>query len=299
MPAFDLSVLPLHLMLPLASGVVYVGAALFLKRASEEGADVWGTTRVCNWITAVLFAPLWLLGGRIPDVTIWWQPALVALMFLLGQVFTMLALRVGDVSVATPVLGLKILLVALLTSLMVGERLTGGLWAAAALGSVGVALLQFSRPRSAGHVGRTICLAGLAAGSYAVFDVLVQKWSPAWGAGRFLPIMMACGAIWSFALPFGGGRSETRGKANRWLLLGAGCLALQALMLVSSIALYQHATVANVLYSSRGLWSVLIVWLAGRRLGSQESAQAPGTFAWRLIGALTLTAAIVVVAFMR
>jgi hypothetical protein len=66
-------------------------------------------------------------------------------------------------------------------------------------------------------------------------------------------------------------------------------------MLVSSIAIYRHAPVANVLYSSRGLWSVLVIWLAGRWLGSSEGRHSRRVFAWRLAGALLLTAAIVVV----
>jgi hypothetical protein len=77
MMADSTQVLPLPILLPLASSVVYVVAALFLKRASEAGAGVWRTTRVCNVMTAVFFAPLWLLGGTIPGAAEWWQPALV------------------------------------------------------------------------------------------------------------------------------------------------------------------------------------------------------------------------------
>jgi drug/metabolite transporter (DMT)-like permease len=119
--------LPLDLLLPLASSVVYVVAALFLKRAAEAGASVWRTTRICNVFAAIFFAPLWLLGGNIPDGPGWWQPAVVALMFLVGQMFTVLALRSGDVSVTTPVLGLKVVLVAVFITVLLREALTAGL----------------------------------------------------------------------------------------------------------------------------------------------------------------------------
>jgi len=78
--------LPFHLILPLASGLVYVAAAMFLKRGIEGGADVWQTTRVCNFITAAIFTPLLFLGGSIPSLALWWQPPVVALLFLAGQV---------------------------------------------------------------------------------------------------------------------------------------------------------------------------------------------------------------------
>jgi drug/metabolite transporter (DMT)-like permease len=289
-------VLPFHIILPLASAVVYVAAALFLKRASEAGAGVWRTTRMCNLVTAALFAPLWLLGGTLPSASLWWQPALVAMLFIAGQGLTMVSLRIGDVSVATPVMGVKIILVALLTTLLLSEQLTTELWLAAALSSAGIALLNFSRPAADSRVGTTIVTASLAAASYALFDVLVQKWAPVWGAGRFLPVMMGFAALYSVALrPPATEPHALSKKAALWRTCGAACLGLQALMLVSSIAIYRHAPVANVLYSSRGLWSVLVVWLAGHWLGGSESRHSPRVFAWRLAGAVLLTAAIAVV----
>ena len=294
------SALPFHIILPLASGLVYVAAAMFLKRAIDGGADVWQTTRVCNVVAALLFIPLLFLGGIIPPFGQWWQPPLVALLFLAGQVLSLCALRIGDVSVATPVLGLKIILVAIFTIAMLGQHLTPGVWAAAALSSAGIAFLQFRRPPSGTHLGSTILLAGLAAAAYALFDVLVQKWAANWGAGRFLPIMMAFAAAGSFLLPH---RADTRREPSkdvtRWRSIGAACLALQALMLVSSIAIHRQATVANVLYSSRGLWSVLVVWLAGHWLGNREAHHGRSILAWRLAGATVLLVAIVVVALDR
>ena len=65
--------------------------------------------------------PFWLLGGTIPEFSLWWQPVVAGALFFAGQVFTLLALTTGDVSVATPVLGLKIVLVALLSVVLIGD----------------------------------------------------------------------------------------------------------------------------------------------------------------------------------
>jgi drug/metabolite transporter (DMT)-like permease len=267
-----------------------------LKRATTAGAGVWRTTRVCNFITAAFFAPLWLLGGALPGVEWWWQPAVVALLFVLGQVLTVLALRVGDVSIATPVLGLKVILVALFVAALLREPLTGRLWIAAGLSSAGIALLHFSRPPAESRIGATILLAGMAAAAYALFDVLVQKWSPAWGAGRFLPVLMGVAAVYSLLLrsPNREPESGNPAPAAPWVVAGGVCLALQAVMLVSSIAVYRHAAAANVLYSSRGLWSVLAVWLVGQQLGIREAVSGPGVLLWRLAGAAALMAAVAV-----
>ena len=90
-------------------------------------------------------APLWLLGGTIPSSARGGSRRLPAMLFFAGQVFTLLALSTGDVSVATPVLGVKILLVALLTAVLIGDPIGARLWTAAALSTTAIALLNISR----------------------------------------------------------------------------------------------------------------------------------------------------------
>jgi drug/metabolite transporter (DMT)-like permease len=195
-----LAVFPVPLLLPLLAGMVYVIAALFLKRAAESGANVWRTAHVCNMTITLMFMPLVLLGGTIPSWQLCWQPAVVGLLFMAGQIFTLLSLNKGDVSVATPVLGMKILVVALLSAAFIREGIGTNLWLAAILSTAAIALLNFSRVQPHQRIGSTIFLAALAATAYALMDVLVQKWSPAWGAGRFLPLAMGFVGVSSLAL---------------------------------------------------------------------------------------------------
>jgi len=308
----------LHLLLPLVSAIVYVIGALLLKRASDLGADIWRTTRIINYTSALVAAPLWMLGGTIPASALWWQPPVAAVLFFTGQIFTLVALNTGDVSVATPVLGLKILLVALLTSVLLGDPIGTRLWTAAALSSAAVALLNLSPGQSHTRVRTTILLAALGAASYACFDVVVQKWSLAWGTGRFLPITMACAAVYSIPLSrFEAGRRAelqvgvTTGRADlqvgrvidvqtvlaytRWLYAGVMCFAIQGLMFISSVSLYRQVASANILYSSRGLWSVVAVWAIGHWFANREQHLGARVLVWRVLGALLLMAAIILV----
>jgi hypothetical protein len=160
-------------------------------------------------------------------------------------------------------------------------------------------LLNHSRPRARHRVGTTIFSSALAAVAFALFDVLVQKWSPPWGAGRFLPVMMGFVAAFSLALRPLASSKKSSGEATpvsvrACMIGGVGCFALQAIMIVSSIALYGQATMANVLYGSRGLWSVLAVWLAGHWFQNRERDHAPRVLAWRFAGAALLMAAILI-----
>jgi drug/metabolite transporter (DMT)-like permease len=283
-----------HIFLPLFSAIVYVVAALLLKRASDLGADVWRSTRIINYTQALMAVPFWLLGGTIPGLSLWWQPVVAGALFFAGQVFTLLALTTGDVSVATPVLGLKIVLVALLSVVLIGDPVGVRLWTAAALSSVAITLLNLSPGHSHRRVARTIVLAALGAAAYASFDVLVQKFSPVWGTGRFLPLAMAFGAAYSLALPTGRAEIDRESRPySRWLAAGATCFAIQGLMFMSAVSIYRQVTSANVLYSSRGLWSVVGVWAVGHWFTNREQHLGARVLAWRLIGAILLLAAIV------
>jgi drug/metabolite transporter (DMT)-like permease len=246
--------------------------------------------------------PLWLLGGTVPSAPLWWQPAFAGLLFFGGQVLTLLALSTGDVSVATPVLGLKILLVAVFTTLLIGDPIGSRLWAAAALSSAAIALLNFSHPRSDQRVNKTIVLAALGATAYACFDVLVQNWSPVWGTGRFVPIAMACTAVYSlplhaFSRPHHPPAQQTTPAYTRWILGGAVCFTVQGLMFMTSISIYRHAASANVLYSSRGLWSVVAVWGIGHWFTNREQHLGTPVLGWRLFGAVLMIAALMMVLF--
>lgn len=288
----------LPVLLPLLAAMVYVVGALLAKRASEFGVGVWRTAFIANFISAGLFALLLPFGGTF-HVALLWQPAVVAVFYLLGQLLNFLALQHGDVSVATPVMGLKIILVAVFTTLLLTSGVPAKLWIAAGLSSVAIALLNRPDGTPHHHVGRTILYAGSSATMFAVFDVLVQKWSPAWGLGRFLPVMLGFTALFSFVfVPFFHAPLPAIPRAAwPWLLGGCGFIGLQSLIFVSAIAHFGSATTANVIYSSRGLWSVGAVWAIGHWFANREQHLGASVLRWRLAGAVLMMAAIALVLF--
>ena len=288
---------PSHLLFPLASGLLYVAAALLLKRASEQGAGVWRSTFVMNLATAACFS-LMLLGPSGAGPKPLWQPVLIAALYVVAQALTMMALSWGDVSVATPVMGMKVIFVALLVTLIVGDRLTADIWAAAGMSAAGIALLNVGGPGRGGRrkLALTVAASLAAAACYATFDVLVRAWAGAWGVGRLLPAIMGVAAVLSLGLwpLFEGPLGATPRAARRALLLGSALVGLQALLLVRTLGLYADTTRINVVYNARGLWSVLAVWLVGHWWGNTERHGGRAVFAWRLGGAALLLAAIVV-----
>lgn len=282
-------------LLPLLAAVIYASGALLVKRSADLGVGVWRTAFIANVVGALVFLPLLALGGTL-HAELWWQPVVVGLCFMLGQWLTFMAMDKGDVSVATPVLGLKILFVATLVTVFGRVSLRPQLWLAALLATGGIALLNRRGAHSSHHhVGRTIVLAAGAAATYAVFDVLVQAWSPAWGVGRFLPLTMLSAALFSFSfIPrFRAPLSAIPRPALPWLLGGTFTMAAQSVMFVSTIAQWGNAAAANVVYSSRGLWSVLLVGFVGHWVQSREQHLGRTILAWRAAGATLMMCAIV------
>jgi drug/metabolite transporter (DMT)-like permease len=316
MPLAFLDDFPAHLLLPLTSSVVYVAAALSLKRASVHGAGVWRSTFVMNLAVALCFSLMLLDRRPGTGPMVWWQPAVIGTLFVGGQALTMIALSRGDVSVATPVMGTKVIFVAFFVTLIVGDRLIADYWVSAGMSAVGIALLNLGgggsnagggegdAPVEVGaaatgrhpHLLLTIVASLSAAACYALFDVLVRKWAGAWGVGRLLPAVMACASLMSLGLwpAFEGPLGAVPRTARGPLLLGSALIGVQALLLVRTLGLYPDTTRINVVYNSRGLWSVLAVWLVGHWWGNTERHAGRAVLAWRLGGAALLLGAIVI-----
>ena len=267
--------------------------------AATDAVDVWRITFVSNIATSIALAGLWVFGGQIPSMGVLWQPAVVALLFIAGQIAAVVALTRGDVSVATPMLGLKILMVAFFTWVLLREPLPSRVWMSATLATLAVGFLGISRDRAGMH--RAVFTAGctlIAAASYACFDVLVQRWSPAWGVGRFPPLVGLFAAVYSLVLIPRFPQPLRSVPAAVWPYLsgGSALIGIQGLLIISTIANWGYAAAANVVYSSRGLWSVLLVLALGHWLAQDEHALGRKLLMFRLAGAVLLSAAILMLA---
>lgn len=284
---------PAHLLFPLGSSLGYVAAVLLMKRSGDYGVGLWRTTFVSNLTMGICFSPLWLLGGTGQPLTQLWQPALAGALFFLGQICTFRAMS-GDVSVATPVLGVKIILVAISSALLLTDPVPLKWWIAAGLSTAAIALLNATGRSKHQRVSSTVTFAALAALVYALSDVLVQKWTPAWGAGRFLPLMFLAVSVYSFALIplFRAPLSAIPKAAWPWLAPGAVILAGQSASMAYVLGQYGDATAVNIVYSSRGLWSVAAVWLIGHWFSNTEGQIGAAMMRTRLAGALLMLAAI-------
>jgi hypothetical protein len=103
--------------------------------------------------------------------------------------------------------------------------------------------------------------------------------------------LLSFGLIFRFSAPLG----AIPGRAWPWLAGGSVLLGLQSITFVSTVAIFGKATATNVVYSSRGLLSVVLVWMVGHWFKNSEQHLAPAVMRWRMAGALMMMSAIVMV----
>ncbi|MDB5106169.1 MAG: EamA-like transporter family protein [Fibrobacteres bacterium] len=285
-------------LIPFAAALLFPFATMALKRAMDLARDPWGTVFVSNAAIAAVFLPLFLFEERAASQGNAWQLLLSGAVFFLAQAAAYKSFSAGDLSVAVPAQGTKVLLVAVFTLLMTGQNVGVRLWGAAGMT---VAAIWFLQDRESGgtrdrrRVLRTLAYAMAASIAFAAFDVFVQKWSPEWGLHRFGPWVFLCQALLSVSLlllPCKGRRLRYDGRTWAWLAAGSAGMAVITLALVLTIGIYGKATLVNILFNSRCVSSVAFVWLAGRWFGNREAKSGRRAMGHRLLGAGFMMAAI-------
>lgn len=293
--------MPVHLLFPLLSSVLFVLGVLFAKKSIAGGASPWTNTFLSNFWLASCWALVAVVQGDFLPVALWWQAALVGLAFVLGQLLTYLAFQQGDVSVATPVFGVKIVMVAIALSLMAGETIPSRIWWGATLATLGVAIVQAGTGTSGGeHSPRravlTVVLALGASLSLTLFDVGLQTWGRQAGAGRFLPAMFLSVGLFSCGFLPGTDRPSRLSQLGilRPLVIGSILMAVQAMSMSYSLSRFGDAARINIVYALRGLWAVGLSWILASRFGGQEARHSVIVMLLRCAGALLLMISVLI-----
>jgi len=79
-----------------------------------------------------------------------------------------------------------------------------------------------------------------------------------------------------------------------YLSFGAIGMAVQAIGMALGVGCFEDATGSNIVYSGRGMWSVVLVWWIAHWFHNQEKEAGRETMIGRLIGSVLISAAIVI-----
>ncbi|GAB4276954.1 MAG: hypothetical protein Tsb0018_07840 [Opitutales bacterium] len=290
---------PFFYALPLLSAFIYAVSSLALKRAMELKAGAIRSVFMSNVMLGLCFTPLFFFSDVPFTFNGIEKPLIVSMAIFIGQLFTVTAIRVGDISVQGPVMGIKIVIVAALSVFLGVGVVSGVWWVAASLASFAIFLLGLSGLKSARRIHAGIFFAVGASIFFALEDVLIQKWASEgdFGELNFIAVAMLALAVESIGLIpfFRWSLRDIPKDAWHWLLGGSFLMGLQGIAYTLPIALVGKATVVNILYSSRGIWSIVLVWLAGQWFSNRERDMGKAVMVQRMVGALLLFLAIVLV----
>jgi len=263
------------LALPLLASFLYAVGSWSLKLGLRRGANLSIVTALSNLSMAGWSAPLILFFPGQPHTQGFFGAALAGTALFVGRFCALRALSHGDLSHATPLLGIKTVFVALLTFLFLDEPLTLGLLGAALLTALAVTLLsispQFNQRSWWPNQSQwsTTAWALLAAFFFALTDITVQKYARLLGVGWFQPLMFATLALltpllflptWYRRTPLS---SSLPSGSRVGVLAGSGVIGFQTSLVILVIGIFGHATATNVVYAARGLWAVLLEGAAG------------------------------------
>ena len=284
--------------LALLSALIYAAGSLFLKSAIERGATANQVNVFANLLMALVVQPVWFFDQPDSANAPLWKPLLCGALFFVGQIFTFAALTRGDVSVATPLLAVKIILVTLINALIFSTPVSLRWWISACIATGAVALIAGGLPHTHRRaVGLTVLCSLIAATLYSFTDTLIQHWGGTFDSPAFLPAMFGLTGFLTIVVfslfdrrAFRPSRAALPGLVAGGLLFG-----VQVAGFFFSIVLTRDATIANVLYSTRSIWSVVAAWAGGHLIGLRDTEAGRGVMTLRLCGAILLFAAILLI----
>ncbi len=286
-----------YYVVPALLAFIYGLMALCMKKALDNGCGVLRMGMVSHFTAAFMFAPLVFLAREQPAWELWFWPVIAGTLGFAGMALFYTAIRMGDVSVQAPVMGLKVIFVAFITIIMGAGPVPLTWWAGAFMAAGGVTVIGWSNPKTRPPRTNALALGVISAAVLALCDVVVQKYGGRFGPRHFVMGLLATTALWSFLfIPFlRNGFRDMPPATWKWVLPAAVIMGLQGCGIGLILSIYGRATAVNIIYTSRGLWSILAVWWLGRYLGIAESGFGWRIMARRLLGAALLMASILLV----
>ncbi|MEC7224615.1 MAG: DMT family transporter [Verrucomicrobiota bacterium] len=285
-------------LLPLASAIIYPFASVFLKRAIGEGCGLLRTAFVSNMVLFMVFTCALPFNEKIPEWSHVGWALIAGLCFFGGQVFTFIAIRHGDVSIQSPMMGVKVIFVAFFSYILKPDEVPALIWIGSILAAAAIFLLGGASLKGFKENSKTVFWSLLACACFGGSDTLAGYRSSEFGEIPFIVIMVTVVAVLSILMiPFFSSplRSCPK-KAIGFAALGGLAIGVQGLILNLSLAYLGQATAMNIIYSTRALWGVLIVWILGTVLGNNEAAVHGNKIMFkRFAGAMLLSISVIMV----
>lgn len=287
-------------LLPLTSAILYTFATVFTKRAILDGAGLLRTFYITNLLAALVqFIPIAFVDTPMPGMELLKIPIFCGFLYFIGQLALFVSMRIGDVTVQIPMLGIKVVFVALFLVWITGVELQTKIMVASFITTAAVFIMGMSSVKFSRKMLYTIVLVLIANAAFAFSDCLIQINMSKVGTLWFMFFMYNTTMLFSFfVIPFFRAPLRAIPKAAwKWTLAGAAIMSLQAFILVFAMGWFKIAAAANIIYATRGVWSIVIIWFAGKFIGNDERSIGANMMLKRLAGASLMLIAVAITIF--
>ncbi len=283
------------LLMALSQSFSYLLSRIFLKKHKGEFLKLLCLSHITIGVASLPFIALtW--PGEMPALSAYFLSLLgCAGFYLMGQAFFFAAIAHTEPSRVSPILGLKVLMIAAISALFLGEHFSAVKWVAVGLSTVSIFLLF----NSGGALSwRILLFALLTCIGYCFSDfntkALVDHF-------HFMPVLdravltaglcyVLCGVAGALTLPF----CRSRTTLKIWL----DALPFSVVWFISVICLFACFSLVgvvfgNILLSTRGLFSIVLGFVIAHIGFEQwEPKVSRKVFLQRLIAALLMTGAV-------
>ncbi len=278
-------------LLAASAGVFYGLSAVLCKRGLESGSGTIRSMIYSNIMMSSFFIPYPIFAKEALLLSELLTGAGLGFIFFLGQFFCFIALRKGDASLITPIMGAKPIFVAIFLILhgLNNHQISSETWGAAGLSALAIGLLCWPTKKASSSLFG-LMLALLTAASFGLLDSLVPYFTFKSDPFNVLFFIFGSVGLYSlFLIPWSEGEFRPyRSQADPWMWASALTMGIQAILMSLAIGLYQLPTEANVFYACRGLWAVMLVAWIGTKIGLKEGKSPRSVIIRRAIGSSLL-----------
>ena len=278
-----------------AQSLSYLCSRLFVGKYPRDSLLLLALAHILMGLFSLALLPLCWPHEMPPLRDYVWPLLSCSLAYLQGQFCLFLALRQANASRISPLLGLKILVLALITSLFMGHMYTPAQWGAVALSAGAALMLIRSGP---GITTTTIGWILAACIGYSVSDLSIK-----WLVGKFLHLGLLhasllgaclsyafCGLVGLALLPF----VPRRPQGRQWAQAMPFAVAWFVAMLLLYACFAEIGVVyGNIVQSTRGVLSIVMGSLVAAYGWRHLEERVPrGLLIRRILAAGLITAAI-------
>lgn len=235
----------------------YIFSRLFVMNTKKPVLRLFTISHIIMGVISLVMLPF-LLPEEMPGPGSYWRPlAQSSGCYLIGQIILFRIMSRAEASRISPLLGIKIVILALITVFVLGESLSLQKWAAVFLCTAAAFLLNFTGgtlPRGVIATGFLLCIA------YAVSDLGIADLIAAMGKVDHPALLatclcyMVCGIVALACLPSAG-----PGKVLENWRYSVSFSLLWFIAMICLFVCFGHVgpVFGNVLQSTRGIISVL------------------------------------------